>query len=140
VRSGLKLAVGDRTVVNLTLTVGEISERVVVEAEAALVDTTDTTMAGLVDDKKIRDLPLNGRSFDQLALLQPGVAVFHHHTGTSNVGTGTHFSVAGSRPAHNSFLLDGISINDAASQTPGSAAGINLGVEAIREFKVLTNT
>ena len=75
VRSGLKLAVGDRTVVNLTLTVGEISERVVVEAEAALVDTTDITMAGLVDDKKIRDLPLNSRSFDQLALLQPGVAV-----------------------------------------------------------------
>lgn len=105
-----------------------------------MVDTTDTTMSGLVDDKKIRDLPLNGRSFDQLALLQPGVAVYHHHSGTSNVGTGTHFSVAGSRPAHNSFMLDGININDAAGQTPGSAAGNNLGVEAIREFKVLTNT
>ena len=140
VRSGLTLSVGDRSTVDLTLTVGEISERVVVEGEAALVDTTDTTLAGLVDDKKIRDLPLNGRSFDQLALLQPGVAVYHHHTGTSNVGTGTHFSVAGSRPAHNSFILDGININDAASQTPGSAAGNNLGVEAIREFKVLTNT
>lgn len=138
--SGLKLAVGDRTVVNLTLTVGEISERVVVEAEAALVNTTNTTMAGLVDDKKIRDLPLNGRSYEQLAFLQPGVAVFHHDLGTSNVGTGTHFTVAGSRPAHNSFILDGININDAASQTPGSAAGNNLGVEAIREFKVLTNT
>ena len=83
VRSGLKLAVGDRSIVDLNLTVGEISERVVVEGDAPLVDTTDTTMSGLVDDKKIRDLPLNGRSFDQLALLQPGVAVCHHHSGTS---------------------------------------------------------
>ena len=56
----------------------------VVEAEAALVDTTNTTMAGLVDDKKIRDLPLNGRSYEQLAFLQPGVAVFHHDLGTAS--------------------------------------------------------
>ncbi len=140
VRSGITLQVGGRTVIDLTLSVGAISERVVVEGEAALVNTTDTSMAGLVDDKKIRDLPLNGRSFEDLALLQPGVSIFRHAQSDSTVGSGTKFSVAGSRPAHNNFMLDGIAVNDAASSTPGSAGGNNLGVESIREFKVLTNT
>ena len=140
VRSGITLAVGGRVVIDLSLNVGEISERVVVQGEAPLVQTTDAAMAGLVDDKKIRDLPLNGRSFEQLALLQTGVSVFRLTQSNSTVGTGTKFSVAGSRPAHNNFMLDGISINDSASQTPGSAGGSNLGVEAIREFRVLTNS
>ena len=140
VRSGITLRVGGRAVIDLSLNVGEISERVVVQGEAPLVQTTDAAMAGLVDDKKIRDLPLNGRSFEQLALLQTGVSVFHLTQHNSTVGTGTKISVAGSRPAHNNFILDGISINDSASQTPGSAGGSNLGVEAIREFEVLTNS
>ena len=140
VRSGITLAVGGRVVIDLSLNVGEISERVVVQGEAPLVQTTDAAMAGLVDDKKIRDLPLNGRSFEQLALLQTGVSVFRLTQSNSTVGTGTKFSVAGSRPAHNNFMMDGISINDSASQTPGSAGGSNLGVEAIREFRVLTNS
>ncbi len=140
VRSGITLAVGGRSVIDLSLIVGEISERVVVQGEASLVETTDASMGGLVDDKKIRDLPLNGRSFEQLALLQTGVSVFRLAESDSTVGTGTKFSVAGSRPMHNNFMLDGISINDSASSTPGSASGSNLGVEGIREFKVLTNS
>ncbi|MEE8592327.1 MAG: carboxypeptidase regulatory-like domain-containing protein, partial [Spirochaetia bacterium] len=140
VRSGITLTVGDRTVVDLTLSVGEISERVVVEGEAPLVQTTDTTLSGLVDTKKIRDLPLNGRSFEQLALLQTGVTVVRHTLSGSTTGTGMKFSVAGSRAGSNNFMLDGVNINDASGGTPGSAAGNNLGVESIREFKVLTNT
>ncbi|MCH7802891.1 MAG: carboxypeptidase regulatory-like domain-containing protein [Acidobacteria bacterium] len=129
VRSGVTLQVAGRAIIDLSLSVGEISERVVVQGEAPLVETTDATMGGLVDDKKIRDLPLNGRSFEQLALLQTGVSVFHLAQSDSTVGTGTKFSVAGSRPMHNNFMLDGISINDSASSTPGSASGSNLGVE-----------
>jgi len=140
VRSGLTLAVGDRVVVNLTLNVGEISERVVVEGAAPLVQTTDTTLSGLVDTKKIRDLPLNGRSFDQLALIQTGVTVVRHTLKSSLSGTGTKFSVGGSRPGANNFVLDGVTVNDGSNATPGSSAGNNLGVESIREFKVLTNT
>jgi outer membrane receptor protein involved in Fe transport len=140
VRSGITLAVGGRAVIDLSLNVGAISERVIVEGEAALVETTTSAISGLVDDKKIRDLPLNGRSFEQLALLQTGVSIFHSANTDSTVGTGTKFSVAGSRPAHNNFMLDGISINDSASSTPGSASGSNLGVEGIREFKVLTSS
>jgi hypothetical protein len=128
VRSGITLTVGDRTVVDLSLSVGEISERVVVEGEAPLVQTTDTTLSGLVDTKKIRDLPLNGRSFEQLALLQTGVTVVRHTLAGSVSGTGLKFSVGGSRPGSNNFMLDGMNINDAAGATPGSAAGNNLGV------------
>jgi len=140
VRSGITLVVGGRAIIDLSLSVGEISERVVVQGEASLVETTDATLGGFVDEKKIRDLPLNGRSFEQLVFLQTGVSVFHLAESDSTVGTGTKFSVAGSRPMHNNFMLDGISINDSASSTPGSASGSNLGVEAIREFKVLTNS
>jgi hypothetical protein len=140
VRSGITLQVGGRAVIDLSLNVGEITERVVVQGEAPLVETTDTTLSGLVDDKKIRDLPLNGRSFEDLAVLQPGVSIYRHAETDSTVGTGTKFSVGGSRPAHNNFMLDGLAINDAASSSPGSAGGNNLGVESIREFKVLTNT
>ena len=140
VRSGITLQVAGRAIIDLSLSVGEISERVVVQGDAALVETTDTTVSGLVDEKQIRDLPLNGRSFEDLAVLQPGVAIFRHADSDSTVGTGTKFSVGGSRPAHNNFMLDGIAINDAASSSPGSAGGNNLGVESIREFKVLTNT
>ena len=140
VRSGITLEVAGRAIIDLSLTVGSISERVVVQGEAPLVETTDTTVSGLVDEKQIRDLPLNGRSFEDLAVLQPGVTIFRHAESDSTVGTGTKFSVGGSRPAHNNFMLDGIAINDAASSSPGSAGGNNLGVESIREFKVLTNT
>lgn len=140
VRTGIKLVVGGSVVIDLPLKVGEISDKVVVKGEAPLVETTGTTLSGLVDDKKIRDLPLNGRSFEQLALIQTGVTAYRFSTAGETTGTGTKFSVAGSRTDQNSFMLDGVNINDATSGTPGSAAGNNLGVESIREFKVLTNT
>ncbi len=89
VRSGITLAVGGRSVIDLSLNVGEISERVIVEGEAALVETTTSAISGLVDDKKIRDLPLNGRSFEQLAFLQTGVSIFHSANTDATVGTGT---------------------------------------------------
>ena len=73
VRSGIKLTVGREAVVDIVLKVGEISEKIVVQGEAPLVETTTAQLASLVDDKKIRDLPLNGRSFTELAVLQPGV-------------------------------------------------------------------
>jgi hypothetical protein len=120
--------------------VGEISERVVVQGEAPLVETTQSALSGLVDDKKIRDLPLNGHSFEQLALLQTGITVYRRSTQTAQNGAGTKMSIAESRPSRNNFILDGVTINDSGNSTPGSAAGNNLGVEAIREFKVLTNS
>ncbi|MBI4482024.1 MAG: TonB-dependent receptor [Acidobacteria bacterium] len=144
VRKGIKLTVGRRAVVDLVLAIGTVSEQVVVTGEAPLVNTASATMAELVDDKKIRDLPLNGRDFIQLSILQPGVLysrISRESTeSASERGLGTFISISGGRPSQNSFLLDGTDINDFTNTSPGSSNRVNLGVEAIREFSVLTNT
>ena len=96
-----------------------------------------------MDDQTIRALPLNGRSWDQLAELQPGVTFTNPGPPTGNqfnFGTGKRFSVGGQRPDTNLFLLDGMDINDQANGTPGGAAGTNLGVDTILEFKIFTNS
>src|SRR5712692_9812558 len=73
VRSGITLTVGRQEVINLALKVGQLSDKVTITAEAPLVESTTSAMSSLVDARSIRDLPLNGRSYDRLALLQPGV-------------------------------------------------------------------
>jgi len=143
VRSEIGLNVGRSPSLNLTLSVGSVSEEVIVTGDAPLVDTLTSTVRELVDDRKIRDLPLNGRSFDQLALLQAGVVAHRGHVNpnaSASTASGMRFSVGGARPTANSFVLDGTNINDAQGATPGSASGVNLGVEAIREFEILTNS
>src|SRR5438477_12751300 len=141
VRSGITLTVGRESVVNLALKVGQISDKVTITAEAPLVESTTSAMSSLVDERTIRDLPLNGRSYDQLALLQPGVVTVG--AGQASVafdfGTGTRFNVNGSRAYANTFLLDGTVINDHANGTPGGAAGNNLGVDGVQEVKINTS-
>src|SRR6266516_2041506 len=138
VRMGIQLTVSAEVVVNLTLSVGVVSEQVNVTGEAPLVEITSATLSGLVDDKKIRDLPLNGRSFEQLAFLQPGVTPYFRGRRETDQGESTKMSVSGSRVDSNSFLMDGTNINDQSNNTPGSASGNLLGVEMLREFRVLT--
>ncbi|MBI4455888.1 MAG: TonB-dependent receptor [Acidobacteria bacterium] len=141
VRSGIKLSVGQEAVVDFTMKVGEISEKVVVKGEAPLVETTTSTVTALVDDKKIRDLPLNGRDFSQLATLQAGVyaAPAHGQGITSLDGAGPRMSISGARPKQNNFLLDGSDVQDSAGRTPAGVSGTTLGVETVREFTVLTS-
>jgi hypothetical protein len=140
IRSGIDLSVGREAVVNLSLRVGQLSDKVTITGEAPLVESTTSAMSSLVDERTIRDLPLNGRSYDQLALLQPGVVTMGAGQASSafDFGEGTRFSVTGSRPYANSFVLDGTDINDHANGTPGGAAGTNLGVDGILEFKINT--
>ena len=148
IRSGITLTVGQEAVVDLTLQVGEISERVVVTGEAALVSTTSSSMSQLVSSRQIQDLPLNGRDYVQLATLQPGVLVAQtgarvsggDSSGAIGRGLGVKLSVSGAKTNSNAFLLDGTDVNDYANTTPGAITGANLGVEAIQEFRVLTNT
>src|SRR5215510_6451192 len=134
------LTVAEEAVVNFTLRVGVAREEVVIAGAAQGVETTGSTVSGLVDEKKIRDLPLNGRDMAQLVLLQPGVVNSRSSVQSSNTGRGTRFSVAGARPSQNLFQLDGTNINDALNNTPGSAQGLLVGVETVKEFRVLTNT
>ncbi len=144
VRSGITLTVGREAVVDVQLAVGAVSQTVEVTGEAPLVESTTSAVGGLVDERTIRELPLNGRSYDQLALLEAGVTAYGDGGGGLSsggflYGTGTRFSVAGSRSYNNSYLLDGTDINDSGNGTPGGAAGLNLGVDAIREFKIVTS-
>lgn len=139
VRTGIKLTVGREAIVDFTMQVGQITEQITVTGEAPLVESRTATIAWLVDDLKIRDLPLNGRSIDQLVLLQPGVNVMVTASRNFFAGRSVKISAGGARQDTNLFLLDGTDINDARNRTPGSVASTLLGVETIREFKVLTN-
>ena len=98
VRSGINLTVGREEVINLALRVGQISDKVTITAEAPLVEATTSAMSSLVDERTIRDLPLNGRSYDRLAMLQPGVVTMGAGQASAafDFGTGVRFSVTGS--------------------------------------------
>jgi len=140
-RGGLELTVAEEIVVNFSLKIGVARlENVTVEVQPVNVETTGSTLNGLVDEKKIRDLPLDGRDMTQLIFLQPGVVESRGSAQTSDTGRGARFSVSGARPSQNLFQIDGMTINDALNNTPGSAQGLLVGVETIREFRVLTNT
>ena len=139
VRRGIQLSVGSEAVVDLTLTVGAVAEQVEVTGEAPLVETTNATVSGVVSDQQVRDLPLNGRSFENLIFLQSGVVPFLQGAKSTEAGEGTKLAISGSRIDSNSFLLDGANMNDQSNMTPGSAAGVLLGVETLREFRVLTS-
>ncbi len=145
VRSSITMTVGATVRVDFKLTVGDVTQKVQVTEEAPQVDTTTSTLSGLVSDTSIRQLPLNGRDWLQLAALQAGVLVglSKNPDPGENVthGGGMFLTVSGGRPTSNVFLVDGLVINDEANKSPGSTVdGVNLGVDAIREFSVLTST
>ncbi|MBI3262735.1 MAG: TonB-dependent receptor [Acidobacteria bacterium] len=135
----LPLTVGQDAVVNMQLKVGGIDEQVTVTGEAALVSTRQSSVAALVDEKQIRELPLNGRDFSQLTLLQPGVTASPSTQRQVDRGMGTQVSIAGARPNQISYQMDGTDVNFQGNGSPGSAAGGLLGVETVREFQVLVN-
>ena len=138
VRSGIVLTVGREAVVDLAMAVGAMTQTVEVQGEAAVINTTSATLQGLVAGEQIRELPLNGRSYNDLALLNPGV-IYDRTTGSSSSdGFGVRMSVNGARANNNLFLIDGTMTND-TSQTAGTVNAESLGVEGIREFTVLTH-
>lgn len=139
VRSGVTLSVGRDAVVDLELALGSVSDQVTVVAEASTVDTRTSSTGGLISTGQIEGLPLNGRSFVELANLTPGVQMTQTGGQSTSTGLGAKLSVNGSRYTANLFTLDGTNLNDQFSQA-GSASGNVLGVEAVREFQVLTNS
>jgi hypothetical protein len=140
IRKGIHLAVGQDAVADVGLELGKAGAEISVMADAERINLTSGSVSGLVDQRQMRDLPLNGRSFQQLALLQPGVNAVTA-AGNDPVGGRTpKISINGMRPEQSSFLLDGTDINNVYNKTPGSVAGVLLGVEAVLEFQVLTNS
>jgi carboxypeptidase family protein len=140
IRRGIVLTVASEVVVNVELAVGNVQEKVEVTAEVPLIETTNATVSSLVSQDQLRDLPLNGRSIDNLALLSPGVISNLTTSRNATVGLGIHLSVNGARPDSLLYLLDGTVVNDATNNGHGSYAGQALGVEGILEFRLLTHS
>src|SRR5215510_2359332 len=142
VRSGINLVIGQQAVIDITLEVGGTAEQITVSEEAPLVNTTLSSTSGLITEQQVKDLPLNGRSFDRLLELNAGVV-----NNSSNMGGGggfPAFSVVGHRQETNRFLINGVDWigGNATHQfiTPSGASSQLLGVEAVREYNVLEHT
>jgi len=142
-RKGITLTVGQELILNLSLTMGSTTDQVVVTAEAPTVNLANATISGVVEQKTVAELPLNGRSWTDLATLQPGVHVSQNQPPINagdrvKRGLGLELTISGARPQQNNYLLDGVNINDYANAGPGSVLGGNLGTDAVAEFNVLT--
>src|SRR5437016_6189231 len=144
-RSGIALTVGATEVLDLTMKVGTAVETIQVTGEAPAVQLATSDISAVVNATTVRELPLNGRSWTDLATLQPGVDAIHTQpdfaagTDRGNRGFGQQLTISGARPQQNNYRLDGVSLNDYANGAPGSVLGGNLGVDAIQEFSVLTS-
>ena len=139
VQRDVVLAVGETRTLELTLQVGEVDQEVMVVASAPTVNTSTSELSYLVEEAVIRELPLNGRNYTDLALLQPGVIAYPHRDGGSVVAHGLGMSINGQDPRSNVYLLDGTPLNDFTNGPAGSAASTALGAETVREFRVETN-
>jgi hypothetical protein len=146
VRTGIHLAVGQEAEVDIEMQIGAANEQVTIHGDVPLVGVNTSVVTGLVGEREIRDLPLNGRSYDELLTLNPGVVNFTSQktggVGVSNSSAGNNFAVSGNRPQQNLYLLNGIEFTGAAENNmqPGGVSQELLGVDAVREFNVLRDT
>lgn len=142
----VRLVVGQEAAAEVTLRVGNTNETIEINEPISLISLTTQDTSGLVDEREVKDLPLNGRSYDLLLPLNPGVVNFTSEKtggiGVSNSATGNNFAVDGNRPQQNLFLLNGVEFTGAAENNmqPGGASQQLLGVEAVREFNVLRDS
>jgi outer membrane receptor protein involved in Fe transport len=144
-REGVRVSVSESVRVNVQLAIGQLEESVTVVGEAPLVETANATMGIVIDEKKVVDLPLNGRNFAQLGTLIPGVvappaqlggASGDAQAGANGFGAATAgFNVNGMRNQSNNFLMDGSSNND----TFNTGFVLRPPPDAIQEFKILTH-
>ena len=137
VQKAFDLTLDRQAVIDIRMLPGELHEEVTVSANPPLVDSISSAAVDLVDQRKVQQLPLNGRDIFQLAAIQSGVPTARAQGRGVNTGNGIQISIFGSRPVQNNFRLDGVSITDFTGSTPGSINGVTLGVDAIQEFTVL---
>jgi outer membrane receptor protein involved in Fe transport len=136
-RKGITLEVTQQAVINLDFQVGSADQVVVVTEEAPMVNTQNATLGGTVNETKMTELPLNGRNYIDLAMLQPGV---DKDKNQRNQG-GTTFSVNGAPPRSNNFTLDGAVLQNMLGRSPvAGASGDALGLDGIKEFQIVAGT
>ena len=139
VQSGIVLAVDDRLRVDPVMQVGETTSVVTVEAAASSVSTESSAMGSVVDNKKIAEIPLNGRFFLDLALLQPGTVVPSTNNRTflaapSGIGI-SGINASGTREDSTNYVVDGINLSDMVQNQITFQPNIDM----LQEFKVQTN-
>jgi hypothetical protein len=145
-KTGISLVLGQREIVNLMLQVADARQTVEVASSPTVVGVTTEDTSGLVSEQQLKALPLNGRSYDQLMTLNPGIVNYTSQRaggiGTSNSVVGNMFAASGRRPQENLFLLNGVEFTSASeiNNTPGGASGQLLGEDAVREFSVVNDT
>jgi hypothetical protein len=145
VRSGVVVTVGSEQIMDFKLNPGEIRTKIEVTGTPPDIQLASSTLEATENSTTVRELPLNGRDWTTLAQLQPGVVGVDQFplglsTQRANRGLGMQLTIGGTRPQGNNYRLDGISINDYSNGGPGSVLGILLGVEAVQEFSVVTNS
>ena len=140
-REGISLTVGSQPVLDFQLPVGKAEQTINVEGAVSAVETETAAVSSLVNQSQMRELPLNGRNFEQLILLAPGAVSYPAGGSSALVGRAATFSVSGARPEGHAILLDGENLQDWWQRGSGAnVSGTSLGVEAIAEFQTLTNT
>jgi hypothetical protein len=142
VHRDIDLTVSQQLELNISMKVGATQQEVVVSGGAPLVETATSSLSGVIDDQQMRELPLNGRDIYQLVALQAGVSP-NVSAGPSLWGKGgiNKLAVNGQRAFNNNMTIDGMDANDPLyNQSPGGASGVMLGVDAIQEFRVFTDT
>jgi hypothetical protein len=143
-QKAIVLTVGGETTYNPSLAAGGIQETVTVTDVPPSVESSTSTLSATVDGRTVRELPLNGRDWTSLATLQPGVVSVPNQATTGfsankgNRGFGNQLSDSGHRPNENTYRVNGMVINDYTNAAPGGATGVNLGVDSIDQFSVLT--
>jgi Carboxypeptidase regulatory-like domain/TonB dependent receptor len=143
-QKNITLTVGATQVLNVSLQIGQATQKIEVSGAAATVELASSAISAVVAETTVRELPLNGRDWTQLATLQAGVSASRTQASANsgvnrgNRGFGNELSANGHQPRENNYRVDGININDYTNSAPGSVLGLNLGVDAIQEFSVLT--
>ena len=158
-KPSVELHVQDVAAINFEMAVGSISETVTVEAGALVVNTTDASVSTVIDQSYVKNMPLNGRSFQDLILLTPGTVTLTPQSSSimSGLGISGEFSVNGQRPESNYYTVDGVSANTGAVaganmlQGAGSSGSVSaatalgttqalVSVDDLQEFRVQSST
>ncbi len=141
VRTGITLTVGSAPVVDLQLAVGQATQTVTISAEASQVETNNASVASLVNSTQMRELPLNGRNYEQLILLAPGVSTYPAGGSSALTSVANAYSISGARPEGYSNTLDGEDmLNWWQRNAGGDVTGTSLGIDSIAEFQTNTGT
>src|SRR3984893_18162393 len=140
VHRGIRLSIGAQSVVDFSLPVGQQTQTVTVEGQVSQVETTNAALSSLISTQQMAQLPLNGRNFEQLIFLSPGVSLINTMAPNARQGRASVPSAAGARPEGYVILQDDESINNFFNRGIGTITGTSLGMEGMAEFQTLTNT